>query len=197
MPFPSPPWPLRGDLWLSLFVLPSGSGDRPSGLYGAGFVDYREGGVLAYRELFVARLVRDGVVPRITVTDTWVDSGVSRDGGRSLWGIPKELADLHVTSGTTGPVLHASGDASLTGSPVAAARFTGARLPSVRLPFAFSVSQRREDGTTVVTSVSGTSRNRPVVGRWDFGAEGPLAWLGDRIPVGSFAISDFRMTFGG
>ncbi|HEX6247745.1 MAG TPA: acetoacetate decarboxylase family protein [Nocardioidaceae bacterium] len=196
MPFPSPPWDLRGRMWLSVFVVATGTAARPAGLYGAAFVDYAADGVLAYRELLVARLVRDGVVPRVTVTDVWVDSEASRDGGRSLWAIPKDMADLHVTTRSTGPTRRAAGDANINGSAIAAARFTGARVPSVRIPFTLSVTQEREDGATVVTPVSGSSRNLPVLGRWDFGADGPLAWLHGRTPLGSFVLDDLRLTFG-
>lgn len=183
-------------MWLSLFPVRTGTPNRPAGLYGAAFVDYVEGSVLSYRELLVARLVRDGSAPRVQVTDIWVDSERSRDGGRSLWAIPKELAELHVTARDTGPVSRVSCDANINGAAISAARFGGARLPSIRTPFRFSVTQEREDGTTVLARVSGTSRNLPVHGRWDFGADGPLAWLHGRTPVASFRVGDFRMTFG-
>ena len=188
---------MQGHLWLSLFPVRSGTAERPAGLYGAAFVDYGAGSVLTYRELLLARLVRDGAVPRVHITDIWVDSEASRDGGRSLWAIPKELADLHVTEQPTGPALSASGDANIAGDPVAAARFTAPRLPSVRTPFRFTVTQQDEHGSSVVTTVSGTSRNLPVRGRWDFGAQGPLAWMHGRQPVASFRLGDFRLTFGG
>lgn len=197
MPFPSPPWSLRGDMWLSLFPVRTGTAARPAGLYGVAFVDYAPGGTLSYRELLVARLVRDGLVPRIRITDIWVDSEASRDGGRSLWAIPKELADLHVTSRPVGPATRTSCDANLNGSAIAAARFTGARVPSLRTPFAFTVSQEVAGRPALVTGVAGTSRNLPVTSRWDFGADGPLAWLHGRNPVGSFVLGDFRLTFGG
>jgi hypothetical protein len=88
MPFPSPPWDLHAEMWLSLFaVRDSGREDRPAGLYGAAFVDYGEGGVLSYHELLVARLLGDGRVPRVRVTDIWVDSPESRAGGRALWAL--------------------------------------------------------------------------------------------------------------
>lgn len=196
VPFPSPPWSLQGHLWLSLFPVRTGTPDRPPGLYGAGFVDYTEGSVLTYRELLLARLVFAGPVPRVHVTDMWVDSERSRDGGRSLWAVPKELAELHVTQRAVGPTLRASGDANILGSPIAAARFVGARVPALRTPFRFGLQQEREDGERVLTPVSGTSRGLPVLGRWDFGADGPLAWLHGRTPVASFRIGEFRMTFG-
>jgi hypothetical protein len=161
------------------------------------FVDYGAGGVLSYRELLVARLVRDGAVPRIHVIDIWVDSEVSRDGGRSLWGIPKDLAELHVNERGAGPARRASCDANINGTPVAAARFTAARVPAPRAPFRFTVIQEHDDGGRLVTPFSVWSRNLPVLARWDFGAQGPLAWLHGRHPVGSFRPGDLRLTFGG
>jgi acetoacetate decarboxylase len=184
-------------MWLSLFAVRSGTSTRPAGLYGAAFVDYTEGGVLSYRELLLARLVRDGAVPQIRITDIWVDSEASRDGGRSLWAIPKDLADFHVADRPVGPALRTSCDAHVGGSPISAARFTAARVPSLRTPFRFTVNQEREDGTRVLTPVSGSSRNSLVHGRWDFGTDGPLSWLQGRKPVGSFRLDDFRLTFGG
>jgi acetoacetate decarboxylase len=182
-------------MWLSLFPVRSGTAERPAGLYGAAFVDYVRG-TLTYRELVLARLIRDGAVPRVHITDIWVDSVASRDGGRSLWAVPKDLAELHVQTRAVGPARQAACDANISGSPLAAARFTSARVPSLRAPYAFTICQEREDGSPVVTRVSGTSRNLPVRGRWDFGADGPLAWLQGRTPVGSFLLGDFRMTFG-
>jgi acetoacetate decarboxylase len=184
-------------MWLSLFAVRTGTSGRPAGLYGAAFVDYAEGGVLSYRELLLARLVREGAVPQVRISDIWVDSEASRDGGRSLWAIPKEMADFFVAEGPMGPALRTSCDANINGSPIAAARFTAARVPSLRTPFRFKVNQEREDGSRVLTTVSGTSRNMPVHGRWDFGADGPLSWLKGRRPVASFRLGDFRLTFGG
>ncbi|HZJ04218.1 MAG TPA: acetoacetate decarboxylase family protein [Nocardioidaceae bacterium] len=196
MTFPSPPWALRGDLWLSLFPVRSvGTALRSPGLYGVAFVDYQEGGVLTYQELLVARLVRDGPVPRVSITDIWVNSTPSRDGGRSLWAIPKELADLHVDDRRRGPVASTSWSANDAGSPIAAARFTGLHRPALRLPFAFSTTQQR-DGRPVVTKVTGSARSLPCVARWDFGIDGPLAWLHGRQAVLSLRMSAFRLTFG-
>lgn len=44
--------------------------------------------------------------------------------------------------------------------------------------------------------MSGSAKSVPCVGRWDFGADGPLAWLHGRRPVASFRMTDFRITFG-
>jgi acetoacetate decarboxylase len=133
----------------------------------------------------------------VHITDIWVDSESSRDGGRSLWAIPKDLAEFHLDRRSPGPVTRTSCDANINGSPLAAARFTEARVPSLRTPFRFTVTQEREeDGSPVLTPVSGTSCNLPMHARWDFGARGPLAWLQGRRPVASFRLGDFRLTFG-
>ena len=71
------------------------------------------GSDLTYSELLVARRARStsdgaGSIPRLSgplrasleITDIWVDSPASRNGGRELWAIPKELCDLERT--TTG-----------------------------------------------------------------------------------------------
>jgi hypothetical protein len=182
-------------MWLSLFPLRSAAHGRPPGLYAAAFVDYQEGSVLSYRELLVARLVRDGRVPRVRVTDMWVDSETSRAGGRSLWAMPKELADLRWSQQGVGPAARASGDAGVGGAPIAAARFTAVRVPALRAPVRLSTAQEREDGTTVVGSATGSARSTPCLGSWDFAADGPLGWLRGRRPVLSLRLADLRIRF--
>ena len=183
-------------MWLSLFAVRRGTPDRPAGVYGAAFVDYQEGGVLSYRELLVARLVRDGAVPRVRITDIWVDSPTSREGGRSLWAIPKELADLHVQERVLGPAARTAWSARVDGTPVAAAAFTGVPAAALRTPLGFTVTQTRDDGSEVVTPVSGSARSLPCLGGWQFGTDGPLAWMRGQRPLLSFRLSDFRITFG-
>ena len=97
----------------------------------------------------------DGPARQVRITDIWVDSPASRDGGRSLWAIPKELADLPLRTRRLGP-----GDpddvqrASPTGQQVARGAFTSLpRAALVRTPFALRTSQERSDGTAVVTAV--------------------------------------------
>ncbi len=195
MPFPSPPWNLRPQLWLSLFaVRDSGRPDRPAALYGAAFVDYRQGGVLAYHELLVARPVRRGSALRIRITDIWVDSVASRDGGRTLWAIPKELADLTLTS--TGATGSRPEQSTWRAAGIASATFA-APPAGPRLPFLATASQVRGDGSAVDTRMSGSARPTPCRASWDFDATGPLAWLHDRSPVASFRLRDARLTFGG
>jgi acetoacetate decarboxylase len=196
---------------VSVFALTQGPRpDRPEGLYAAAFVDYHEGGVLTYHELLVVRLLRDGAVPRVRVTDIWVDSPESLAGGRSLWAIPKQPADLPLQEKKVGPVTrtsfrgldrldHQKGvlDHGKHGREVARGEFTS--LPAaalVRMPIRSSTSQVREDGTTVVTPLSGSGRVVPCLGRWTFDADGPLAFLSGRRPLLSAHLLDVRLLFG-
>jgi Acetoacetate decarboxylase (ADC) len=204
VPFPSPPWSLRAHAWVSVFALTEAPRpDRPEGIYAAAFVDYREGGVLAYHELLVVRLLRDGAVPRVRVTDIWVDSPESLAGGRSLWAIPKQPADLPLHETRVGPVARTSFrgldtlDHPEHSREVARGEFTS--LPTaalVRMPFRGSTCQVREDGTTVVAALSGSGRVVPCLGRWTFDADGPLGFLSGRRPLLSAHLLDVRLLFG-
>ncbi|NUR07005.1 MAG: acetoacetate decarboxylase [Nocardioidaceae bacterium] len=198
MPFPSPPWRLQAEAWLSLFALrDTGREDRPGGVYAAAFVDYGEAGVLGYHELLVARLVREGAVPRVRITDIWVDSRESREGGRSLWAIPKELADLPLRSSGWGVATRTSFSGVAEGHHLATGGFTAVpNAALVRTPFVAATSQPREDGSVVVTRFSGSSRALPCHGRWRFGPDGPLGFLHGRRPLASFHLRDARLTFG-
>jgi hypothetical protein len=210
VPFPSPPWQMRAQVWMSLFAVRSPSRpDRPRGVYGAAFVDYGPGSELTYHELLVARLVRAGRSAHVRITDIWVDSATSRDGGRSLWAIPKHLADLPLDRGVVGPVERTSFSGVAEGQHLATARFT--TLPKaavVRMPFATSTSQLRDtktgepstvesDGADVVRSpFTGSHRGVPSRASWTFDADGPLGFLHGRRPLASFRLRDTRLNFG-
>ena len=199
MPFPSPPWQLTARAWLSLFaVRGSARADRPGGLYAAAFVDYG-GGVLTYHELLVARLERPGPTPRLRITDIWVDSAASREGGRSLWEIPKELADLPLRGGGYGPALRTTLSGVALGQHLASATFLSVpRTALLRLPFAASTRQPALDGShrDVVTRFAGSARVTPSRASWRFDERGPLAFLAGRRPLASFHLRDVSLSFG-
>ncbi len=104
--FPPAPWFLKGQLYGSVWMVPVERFQfrlEPAFelLTVAGrvcvtacFVDYQEGSVLTYGELFggVGVRTRESRHPGLTVTHMWVDSERSLRGGRALWGMPKELA---------------------------------------------------------------------------------------------------------
>jgi Acetoacetate decarboxylase (ADC) len=199
VPFPSPPWQLRARSWLSVFALrESGRPDRPTGLYAVAFVDYLEGSVLTYHELLVARVLRNGPEPRARITDIWVDSTESMAGGRSLWAIPKQLADLplHTEAKSRRARTSFRGDAEgvAIGSGVFTSMPWAALLP---LPFAASISQLRDDDAEVLTRFRGQVRGVPCQARWRFEPDGPLGWLHGRRPLVSVHLVEARTSFGG
>ncbi|MGZ4454734.1 MAG: acetoacetate decarboxylase family protein [Candidatus Limnocylindrales bacterium] len=199
--YPSAPWRMRGQLYLSLFRLAEGVDDlRPAGLYGAAFVSYEEGSPLTYRELLVARPVSTPEHGRrVSITDIWVDSPASRAGGRELWAIPKDLCDFTLEATRTGPLSRTEWGASLARRPIATASFTDVSRASLRLPMRGGTWQpgiSDTDGADVAAPITGSSRTLPCRGRWDFASDGPLAWLRAARPLASFRMADFRMSFG-
>ena len=185
-------------MWLSLFaVRSSGRPDRPSGLYGAAFADYGDGSPLTYHELLVARLVSPGLRPLIRITDIWVDSATSRDGGRSLWAIPKDLAELPFSPSATGPVERTRMAAVTDGSRIAWASFTSTPSAALlRAPLSATLTQHRETGAEVLTPMHGSARSLPCLGSWDFDPDGPLGWLRGQRQVASLRLVDARIVFG-
>jgi Acetoacetate decarboxylase (ADC) len=197
MTFPSPPWRMQGQLWLSLLrTSVAGPGERPAGTYGVALVDYQPGSPLTYGELLVARPVSFPSGPpagrHVTVTDIWVDSEPSREGGRSLWAVPKELAAF--TWSTEQRDGRRPVSAAVPG--IATAEFGAPPVVLPRTPFSGTTWQPREDGSSVVAPLTGSSRAFVVRGSWTFDPDGPLGWLTGARTLASFVMRDFRMTFG-
>ncbi|PZS35603.1 MAG: acetoacetate decarboxylase [Pseudonocardiales bacterium] len=197
--YPPSPWQLRGHLHSSVFLVPLTDvpvdlppGWRPLrlgrlGVVGTAWVSYRPGGVLAYDELISTLLLRRGWRVLPSITHIWVDSQASRDGGRELWGIPKQLGKLAFAGRT---FLAQDDD-----GPIA----TGTSAPGIALPW------RGPFGFSVVQRLAGQAKLAPVrvrarVGfsRATFAADpdGPLAFLAGRRALLSFSVTHFRMIFG-
>jgi acetoacetate decarboxylase len=183
---------MHGQLWVSLFRVREGDHpDRAPGVYGAAMVAYEEPSPLTYGELLVATPRHR----RAHITDIWVDSVDSRDGGRDLWAIPKDLATFSRT--TTGRRRQrTSWEVAVDGRPTASARFTDVASAAPRTPFRGATWQVREDGSEVSAPMRGTARSLPCRARWTFHDEGPLAWLAGKRPLASFRMAGFQMSFG-
>lgn len=207
--YPPEPWDLRGQLHASAFLVPAAHlpDDVVAGLpdqwrpvrvgrfavVGAAWVIYEPGGVLSYRELLATVLVRRGVRVAPSIVRIWVDDVASRDGGRALWGIPKELARFDVDHAGRGRRTRAAahtGDGTIGIGTIS----TLLRLPST-WPISFSVVQRLA-GVTKVSPVRSRASLVLSRGRWITDPFGPLGFLEARRPLVSFGLRDFRMSFG-
>jgi hypothetical protein len=201
MTYPPAPWNMHGQLWLSLFRVREGDHpDREPGVYGAALVSYERPSPLTYSELLVARPVKQAGGRHVNITDIWVDSPDSLEGGRALWAIPKDLCEFqHTTTG--GRVKRTEWRTTLDGSPVASARFSDVSGVVPRTPFKGSTWQQRaadEPGPEreIVAHITGSAKAFPARGSWEFSEQGPLAWLAGKRPLASFRMTDFQMSFG-
>ncbi len=223
MPFPPSPWHLTGDMVVSLWRVPADDlppwplphGVRPWVVRRRAtlltfWVDYRPGGVLAYREFLIALAVRHGRGLAGSTVAAWVDDERSLAGGRALWGIPKEPGVIAL--GTDG-----RGELTADGIPPVRVTYRDMlRLP-FRLPARAHLVQRLPDDTqcSVPMRVSG----RPALGRSRVttgagvrgqlldgsagrqsgvapGASAALSVLARHRPLLSLAVRDFRGTVG-
>ena len=199
--YPSAPWSMVGQLWLTLFRVREDVDQlRPAGVYGAAFVSYEPGSELTYSELLVARLVDAGEHGRrVSIVDIWVDSPASVAGGRALWAIPKGLCDFTLDTGYTGPLSRTEWSASRERVPIASASFSDVSRISPRLPFTGRTWQpgiADTDGEDRTATLRGSSKTLPCRGRWEFHESGPLGWLAGARQLASFRMSGFRMAFG-
>ena len=154
------------------------------GIVGAAFFVYEEPSPLTYDEIMATVLVREGWRLRVSITHIWVNSPASRDGGRELWAIPKDLAEFEVVAHSS---YVARGIGALTVGRVR-------RLP-VQLPGGFRIAQDRA-GSLLVSPVTGRLRLGHAAGRWSFETDGPLGFLHGRRPLLTLAIRPFRLLFG-
>ncbi|MFY0408458.1 acetoacetate decarboxylase family protein [Solicola sp. PLA-1-18] len=191
--YPPEPWHLHARAVVAVHLvrdapLPHAPGSRvlrvgPWSVVGVAFFSYEPPSPLVYEEVMSTVLVRDGLRPGVSITHIWVDSEASRDGGRALWGIPKDLATFDVAPGRH----DAPGIASVS---------LGRR---VRLPFAlpltFSVSQSWA-GTRRRTPVRATARLGVASARWTVDPGGSLAFLTGFRPLLTLTLAGARVRFG-
>ncbi|GAB3089687.1 acetoacetate decarboxylase family protein [Nocardioides zeae] len=212
--YPPQPWDLTGRGWITAWSLPGPLPGLPAGVRPVGrlaltmFVDYRPPGQMAYAELLAGVIVRQGRRVGLAITDIWVDSPASRDGGRELWGVPKELAGFRVADRPS-PDAGAALRAELDGAVLAEARFRPGRVPGLPLPLrapaaiaqsmplAASGTAARPGARTVWTPVAASARSvRPARATWSAPADGPLGWLAGARSRGSVVVDGFAMRFG-
>lgn len=194
--YPAEPWDLHGHAYVGVWLVPAQDVPRPHspatrpltilgrGIVSAAFFVYEPPSPLTYHEIMSTVLVREGWRLRVSITHIWVDSAASRDGGRELWAIPKQLADFEVAPHRS---YVAPGIGSLTPGRVR-------RLP-FRLPLGFRIAQDRS-GALQVSLVRGRVRAGLAAGHWSFAPDGPLGFLAGRRPWVTLAARPFRLLFG-
>ena len=191
--YPPEPWDLHGQAVATTFLVPADRiGSPPPGtsivrigrraLVTTAFFRYEEPSPLQYDEIMATVLVRQGWWLRVWITHIWVDSPASRDGGRELWAIPKDLAEFALAP-TVSYVADGIGSASVR---------RVRRLPG-RWPLAFRIAQER-DGAALVTPVRGRVRVGSARTRWWF--TGPLAHLDGGRPLLTILVPRFHLVFG-
>ena len=198
--YPSPPWHMSGQQWLSLFKVRHDVDElRPAGMYVVAWVSYEEPSPLTYHELLVARALDAGEHGRrVTITDIWVDSPASVAGGRELWAIPKDLCDFVYETSTIGPLSSTQWSASAGRRPIVSASFRDVSRAGPRLPFKGGTWQpgvAETSGEERTATLQGSGKSLPCRGSWDFDRAGPLGWLRDSRQLASFRMAAFRMSF--
>src|SRR5262249_38292543 len=139
------------------------------------FVEYLPEGLLAYRELLAAVLVRRGRGVGLCITHIWVDSEQSEAGARAMWGIPKGIAEFRFTHGRG-----FSGSGTGAEDRIAYATYV-CRASTLLLPFPVNGMVVQElNGRIAETPIQVRGPLRYAKGTWKINAAGPLAWLPDK-----------------
>jgi hypothetical protein len=161
----------RSAIAADLQVVPVAPGRTLGGLIA---VTYEPGSTLSYSELaVVAGLVRSGRHVGGWISHIWVDSQESVNGGRSIWKLPKDLADFVLERRADGSQRFAAraGGATLVRIEAAAPR---GRAPLGSLVPMISAS---DDGEHWFTLGRSGMRAGPARAKVDIPAESPLADL--------------------
>ncbi|WP_406629715.1 acetoacetate decarboxylase family protein [Amycolatopsis sp. WGS_07] len=194
--YPPEPWHLAADAYLSMWRVPVDElpplpakplllGNQAAVF--TAWIDYQPPGQLSYHELLSCVAVR-GRGLAASITDIWVDSEVSRAGGRELWGIPKELASFTFTGGRTFT-------AATSDDWIATAAFTPRAGLPIALPVRFEIAQAR-NGSPLRTPVEWRAKPRAAAADWSVNPAGPLGFLARKRPVASAALGATKLRFG-
>lgn len=194
--YPAEPWDLHGHAYSATFLVPRkdlppphSPATKPITIFGRGIVAtaffvYEEPSPLTYDEIMSTVLVREGWRIRVSITHIWVNSVASRDGGRDLWAIPKDLADFEVAR-----------DSSYVAQGIGSLVVSRVRNLPWRLPIGFRIAQDRA-GTLLVSPVTGRVRPGVARARWSFAPDGPLGFLHGRKPLLTLGVRPFHLLFG-
>lgn len=198
--YPPAPWRLTAHAYVGLYLLPAELLPAPHspetkpitffgrGIVAAAFFVYEQPSPLTYNEIMSTVFVRKGWRPLVSITKIWVDSKASRDGGRALWAIPKDLASF-------GARPHSSYVASEGEKTIGSLDVHRTRALPLALPLGFSVAQDR-DGELLLTGVRGRGRVGVARVHWAFNPDGPMGYLAGRKAFLTLGLKRLRIVFG-
>lgn len=198
--YPPAPWKLMAHSYVGLYLLPAGrlpappsQATKPITLFGRGIVAaaifvYEEPSPLTYNEIMSTMLVRRGWRPLVSISRIWVDSEASRDGGRALWAIPKDIAHFGVHP-------HSSYVASEGENTIGSLDVHSAKVVPITVPVGCSVAQDR-DGELLITTVRGRGHIGVAKAHWAFNPGGPLDYLADQRVLLTLVLRPFRIVIG-
>ena len=197
--YPAQPWHLTAHSYVGIYLVPARlltpppPGTKRITVFGRAIVStaffvYEEPSPLTYNEIMATALVRKGWRSYVNILKIWVDSEASRDGGRELWAIPKDLADFVVTP-------HSSYVGAEGGTGIGALSITRVRSLPVGVPIGFRIAQER-DNAVLLTKVRGRGRIGLAKARWTFEPDGPLGYLSGRRSLLTLALRPLRIVFG-
>ncbi|WNG44204.1 acetoacetate decarboxylase [Archangium minus] len=211
--YPPAPWALRGQMYLSLWMVPAERVrfelDPAFELFTlAGracvitcFVDYQQGSVLTYGELFggISVKTRGSGHLGMTVTHMWVDSERSLRGGRALWGMPKVMARFALDHQPQSGGAFAGASWDTQGRELARVHFEplAALPPSVRIPMGLPNLQMLNGRVHAPKDAKIHFSPRLLQGaEWSIPTDSPLASLGivGARPWVSAQVRDFEWT---
>ncbi|MEO6472852.1 MAG: acetoacetate decarboxylase family protein [Aeromicrobium sp.] len=197
--YPAQPWHLTAHAFVGFYLVPSRllpappPGTKRLTIFGRALVStaffvYEEPSPLTYNEIMATAPVRTRWRSYVNILKIWVDSEASRDGGRALWAIPKDLADFDVS-------VHSSYAGSVAGTTIGSLDVRGSKSLPASLPIAFRIAQER-DGKALLTKVTGRGRIGVAKGAWTFNPAGPLGYLAERRSILTLVLRPLRITFG-
>jgi acetoacetate decarboxylase len=206
--YPPAPWHLTGEmfgLWTKIPAKHVPADFRPerirttqrdgSVLVAAYVIDYRDPGMLAYRELVVSAILPKMTYPsQASIRRIWVDSPESLAGGRELWDIPKRLAKFDVEYGVS-----CRGTVFADGAELASYRFVPRLTLPGQLPFHLvTVQESLGEDDIRIRRTRSLFRARLQIGKGELEVpeDSELAFLRHGIPKMHVGLRSFRATFG-
>jgi acetoacetate decarboxylase len=166
MSYPPAPWTLKGFAYqtVHLIDIAKASPHVPIGLEivsvvpgktigGVYIAQYNAGSTLLYNELIVvAAIVRRSGKLGSWISHIYVDHPDSIQGGREIWGLPKEFAEFHWRKGDQGGVVVKQGDSSERNS----SEFSGASRILCDLNLGWQFNLWRQSGQALSYSQLGS-----------------------------------------